>query len=66
MTTAIAAEHSSNSYTSKFQQLLPFLKSEVEGEERISMVKSGFKSVESSSYSNKYKKEEVEFSAYCM
>lgn len=48
--TAIAAEDSSNSYTSKLQQLLSFLKLEVEGEERINMAKSGFKSVENSNY----------------
>lgn len=58
MPTAIATEDSSNSNTSKLQQLLSFLKSEVEAEERISMTKSGFKSSVTSNYSNKHKKEE--------
>jgi hypothetical protein len=45
---ATSAEPQSNAYSEKLKQLLSFLRSEVEGEERISLAKAGFEVTEGS------------------
>lgn len=52
----VETDESKNIYSNRLQQLLTFLRCEVEGEERITMAKSGFKVTENQSYGNKEQK----------
>lgn len=55
----VEVDDSSSSYNNRLQQLLAFLRCEVEGEERISMAKSGFKGTSNSSYNKDYQKKKT-------